>query len=112
MDLVILVKDQFYDLAAQPLVLSLLKLSEFYRITSYFTSTLYFGSEASMLSTFVTFSENCCFLSVLFSLAYNLPLEIFVSLPCASADIGLNTQDAILMDQCMRLADELHDFVP
>jgi hypothetical protein len=78
MDLEVFVKGQDYDLRNTTSNYQSQKtFSEFYRITSHFTFTLYFGSEASMLSTFVTFSEKCCFLSVLFSLAYALPLETF-----------------------------------
>jgi hypothetical protein len=33
-------------------------------------------------------------------------------LPCANANIALDAQDTILVDECVSLSDEAHYFVP
>lgn len=65
-----------------------------------------------MLSTFVTFSEKCCFLSVLWSSDPILSRKVMHILPRARPDIRLHPYNSVLMDKRVCLADELHDIVP
>ena len=92
-----------------------------------------FPSAARMLSTLVTFSEKCCFLSVLWAVLVSSLLGPIMSRldvtegdtlgrqerksqednsPCANTNIALNAQDSVLMNQCMGLPNEAHHFIP
>lgn len=76
----------------------------------------YLASAARILSTLDTFSEKCCFLSVLRRLVSCGTLTMGEGwskrLPGSSSDICLHSKYTILMDESVCLADQAHDFVP
>jgi hypothetical protein len=90
------------------------------------------ASRARILSTLVTFSEKCWVLSVLYkrvNVKIVCPRErkgvcvcgreserghgyCMCDLPCPGPDVGLHSQDAVLMDKSVRLANQAHDGIP
>jgi len=68
---------------------------------------------ARILSTLVTFSEKCCFLSVLvFQSQKRHKLRVAGGVPCSNANISLNAHDSVLVDKRMSLAYQVHYCIP